>query len=36
MAEVAAQALLLMQAKAPAGALAAELLAGANLQHVVS
>lgn len=35
MAEVAAQALLIMQANAPPGALAAELEAGSNFQHVV-
>lgn len=35
MAEVAAQALLIMQTGAPAGLLAAELERGSNLQHVV-
>ena len=35
MADVAAQALLIMQANAPPGALAAELEAGSNFQHVV-
>jgi hypothetical protein len=35
MAEVAAEALLMMQASAPPGALAAELEAGSNFQHVV-
>lgn len=35
MAEVAAQAVLAMQAHAPPGALAAELEAGSNFQHVV-
>ncbi len=34
MADVAAQALLIMQSQAPPGALAAELDAGSNLQHV--
>jgi GAF domain-containing protein len=35
MAEMAAQALLIMQANAPPGVLAAELEAGSNFQHVV-
>jgi hypothetical protein len=35
MADVAAQALLLMQARAPAGSLAAEIERGLDLQHVV-
>jgi hypothetical protein len=35
MADVAAQAMLIMQAHAPPGALAAELEAGSNFQHVV-
>lgn len=35
MADVAAEALLMMQASAPPGALAAELEAGSNFQHVV-